>query len=67
VDVAPDAPALHEATDAHLICHSDDPGYSNSLVLLCARKQLRLLFPLIDTGLQKTHKTGQESCTGIKR
>ena len=53
VDVSPDAPALHEVDKARLICRIDDPGYINTLVGLCAREQVRLLFPLIDTDLMK--------------
>jgi len=53
VDVSPDAPALHEVDAARLICRIDDPGYIDSLITLCAREKARLLFPLIDTDLQK--------------
>ena len=53
VDVSPDAPALHEVDQARLVCRIDNPGYINTLVDLCAREQVRLLFPLIDTDLTK--------------
>jgi carbamoyl-phosphate synthase large subunit len=53
VDVSPDAPALHEVDSARLICRIDDPGYIDNLVTLCSQEQIHLLFPLIDTDLQK--------------
>lgn len=53
VDVSADAPALHELDDARLICRIDDPRYIDSLVGLCAREEVQLLFPLIDTDLLK--------------
>lgn len=60
VDVSPDAPALHEVDEARLVCRIDDPGYINSLVDLCTREQVRLLFPLIDTDLMKLAQSRAE-------
>jgi len=60
VDVSPDAPALHEVDQAHLVCRIDEPDYIDSLVSLCTQEQVHLLFPLIDTDLQKLAQSREE-------
>lgn len=50
-DASADAPAFHVVDTAHAICRIDDPAYIQTLVSLCARERVRLLFPLIDTDL----------------
>jgi carbamoyl-phosphate synthase large subunit len=48
VDVDPLAPALRECDDAFMVPRIDEPHYVSTLVELCARKRIALLFPLID-------------------
>ncbi len=59
VDVSADAPALPELDDARLICRIDDPGYIDSLISLCAKERIDMLFPLIDTDLMKLSQSRQ--------
>ena len=48
VDVDPLAPALRECDDAFMVPRIDEPHYVSTLVELCARERIALLFPLID-------------------
>jgi len=50
-DACLDAPAFHVADAAFQVCRIDDPAYIESLVRICARERVSLLFPLIDTDL----------------
>jgi carbamoyl-phosphate synthase large subunit len=50
-DASADAPAFQVVDAAYKICRIDDPAYIQTLVDLCARERVRLLFPLIDTDL----------------
>ncbi len=51
VDITRDAPAFHVVDTSYLICRIDDPRYIDTLLDLCAREKVSLLFPLIDTDL----------------
>jgi len=59
VDVSEDAPAFHVVDRAFKICRIDDPRYIDSLVSLCRREKIKLLFPLIDTDLMKLAESRQ--------
>ena len=48
VDVDPLAPALRECDEAFMVPRIDEPHYVSSLVELCVRERIALLFPLID-------------------
>jgi carbamoyl-phosphate synthase large subunit len=48
VDIDPLAPALRECDDAYMVPRIDEPHYISTLVELCARERIALLFPLID-------------------
>lgn len=49
VDVDPLAPALRECDEALMVPRLDEPRYVSTLVELCGRRRIALLFALIDT------------------
>ncbi len=51
VDVSHTAPAFHVVDKAYQICRIDDQAYIPTLVELCKKERITLLFPLIDTDL----------------
>lgn len=51
VDGQRHAPALQVVDRATTVCRCDDPAYIPTLLDLCRRDNIRLLFPLIDTDL----------------
>lgn len=50
-DVSEDAPAFHVVDRACKICRIDDPRYIDTLLAICCKENISMLFPLIDTDL----------------
>ena len=50
-DLQKNAPAFHVVDRAFKICRIDDPSYVPSLLEICKKENITLLFPLIDTDL----------------
>lgn len=50
-DVDPLAPALHEADSAYIVPRLADPDSISTLVEVCRREEVGLIFPLIDEGM----------------
>ncbi|MEI6126823.1 MAG: transcriptional regulator, partial [Pseudomonadota bacterium] len=60
VDFSDDAPAFHVVDKAYKICRIDDPLYIRTLVEICRREKIQLLFPLIDTDLMLLAESRQD-------
>jgi len=59
VDLSEDAPAFHVVDKAYKICRIDDPLYIKTLLEICGKEKVKLLFPLIDTDLRKLSESRQ--------
>lgn len=59
VDFSEDAPAFHAVDKAYKICRIDDPLYISTLIDICKRESIHLLFPLIDTDLMSLAESRQ--------
>ncbi len=59
VDVSEKSPAFHIVDKAYTICEIDDKAYIPSLLDICKKENIKLLFPLIDTDLMKLSKSRQ--------
>jgi carbamoyl-phosphate synthase large subunit len=67
VDVDPLAPALRECDEALMVPRVDEPHYVSTLVELCARRRIALLFPLIDPDVPiLAHHRDELDATGAR-
>lgn len=64
VDIDPLAPALQEADRTYIVPRLSDPAYIPTLIQICRREQVHLIFPLIDPDIPvlSRHRQELESC-----